>query len=201
MSAQLRVSLHHVATRSCSGIHHSPHAAPTEGRLVNGTKPYSKVAERNHSNANRRPSRALICANVLQSKQFSYVDLMHSNTMQYVLTLSAHASLRVPFVLLWCIHWALWKTARMKLYTEPSLAEVTPPIIHPSCWQPAGRIISKGLRCTLRYESEDYWRQTIVWSGEWPDWLRAPLAPITGRHLKSESNKNLMDDPEHLISW
>lgn len=176
MSAQLKVSLHHVATRSRSSIHHSP------CRLYRGTpcqwhKAYSKVAERNHSNANRRPIRALICANVLQSKQFSYVDLMHSNTMQYVLTLSAHASLRVPFVLLWCIHWALWKTARMKLYTEPSQAEVTPPIIHPSCWQPAGCIISRRLRCTPRYESVDYWRQTIVWSGEWPDRLRAPWHP------------------------
>lgn len=108
-------------------------------------------------NTSRKPSRGVIVANVLQSKQFSYVNLIHSNTMQYVLTLLEHASPRVPFVLLWCIHSALWNTARMKLYTEPSQAEVTPPIIHPSCWQPSGRIILERLGRTPRNQNEDFW--------------------------------------------
>lgn len=156
MSAQLRVSLHHVATWSWSSIHHNPPPPlpPAERPTARWPRELCIISRLNTS---RKPSRGVIVANVLQSKQFSYVNLIHSNTMQYVLTLLEHASPRVPFVLLWCIHSALWNTARMKLYTEPSQAEVTPPIIHPSCWQPSGRIILERLGRTPRYENEDFW--------------------------------------------
>lgn len=169
------------ATWSPSSIHHSPCCLYRE-KPCRPHKAYSKGAERNvhHLNASRKPSRASFATSVLRSKQLSCVDLMQSNTMQYVLTLSEHASSRALFVLLWCIHSALWNSACMKLYTEPSQAEVTPPIIHPSCWQPSGHIILVRLRRTPCYESEDFWQQAIVWTGEWPDRLRAPLTPVTG---------------------
>lgn len=51
-------------------------------------------------NVDQKPSLASIVTNVLRSKQFSYVNLIHSNTMQYVLTLSEHASLRVSLFIL-----------------------------------------------------------------------------------------------------
>lgn len=168
MSAQLRVSLHHVATWSWSSIHHSPFPRCL---LCHQKKDLQRGGQETCAsfhvwNTSRKPSRGVIVANVLQSKQFSYVNLIHSNTMQYVLTLLEHASPRVPFVLLWCIHSALWNTARMKLYTEPSQAEVTPPIIHPSCWQPSGRIILERLGRMPRYENGDFWYQAILWTGE-----------------------------------
>ncbi len=136
MSAQLKVSLHHVATWSHSSIHHSPCCLYRE-EPCHRHKAYRKVAGRNvhHFNASERPSQALIVTNVLRSKQFEYADLTHSNTMQYVLTLSEHASFKVLFVLLWCIH----SNQRLHVWNYTSQAEVTPPLINPSCWQPAGR--------------------------------------------------------------
>lgn len=138
MSAQLKVSLHHVATWSPSSIHLSPCCLCWE-MPCHHQRAYSTVAKSNTHHfvfESEAKSLALIVTNVLRFKQFSYVNLMHSNTMQYVLTLSEHASLRVPFVLLWCIHSALWNAVCMKLYTEPNWSHPTynPSILLAAIW-------------------------------------------------------------------
>jgi len=181
MSAQLKVSLHHVATWGPSSIHHSACCLHRE-EPCHQQKAYSEVAKRNvhHFVFERQvwPWSSLMFDGLTN---FSHVDLMHSNTMQYVLTFSEHASLRVLFVLLWCIHSSLWYSAHGILYTEQSQAEVTPHIVHPSCWQPSGRIILGRLRRTPRHEKRRLLTTSHSLSCRVTRPAEGPLTPVTGR--------------------
>lgn len=154
---------------SCSYMkpqHHPsfPTAASTERSLVTHTKPSARWPRQMYviwtavgGKVGPRLSLMFSCPNTFFIRWFNAPQ--HNATR---INLVRACSLKVLFDLLKCIHSALWKTALMKLYTEPSQAELTPPIIHSFCWQQAGGIILERPRRTPCYESQDFWSQAIV---------------------------------------
>lgn len=136
MSAQLKVSLHHVATWSRSSIHHSPCCLYRE-KPCHTHKAYSKVAERpvRRLNGSWRISRASVATNTLRPKQFSYVDLMHSNTMRRALTLSEQVHQALSLISLNAFI-TPFERPHVSNYTQVK-AVVASPVIHPSSWMAA----------------------------------------------------------------
>lgn len=155
-------------------------------------------------NTSRKPSLALIVANVLRSKQFSNVNLIHSYTMQYVLTLSEQASPRALFVLLWCIHSAfemLYEIIhRAKLnWSHPTynpsilLAAIWPYYFgeakaHALLWKRGLLTTSHSLNCRGPLEND-------------PTSCGAPDTHNRPCRVELVLSKNLMDDPEQITLW
>lgn len=196
MSAQLKVSLHHVATWSHSSIHHS---------LLPPLLREARSPAQSPQRGGWKRRRTTVSAPV-EDQVGPWLSLMFHcvNSFQlliYVLTLSERASLKVLFVLLWCIHRALWKRCTYEIIDRAKLrwshaTSHNPSILLAASW--------------LYYFGEDGARafsREARTSDDWP--LFEPEGDLTGcgppdthnthSALRWYQRKNLMDDPEHII--